>query len=108
MSLINLSRLRREQKKKRDEAQGKECRETCNDWSKINAMIDTPGWKLLLAKINEEFESHNSVFNANADKLQEERGYCNGLKFPLQEIVAYKRRALKAQKTLDTLAKNKE
>lgn len=105
VNLWKMGREKREEKKKEKEAN---CREVCNRWNSLNAMMEMPGWELVLREINKEFESHNSIYNTDNEALETERGYCNGLKFPLQFVELCKRRALKAQEFLDTLAKEKE
>lgn len=104
-NLWKMGRPKREELKREKE---QECREICNRWDSINTMMETPGWSVVLTEIQKEFESHNSIYNTNSEALEQEMGYCNGLKFPLQFVESCKRRALKAQEFLDTLAKQEE
>lgn len=106
--MINLGKLGRAKREEARKKKEQECREICNRWDSVNGILEMPGWALILREIQKEFEAHNSIYNADSEALEQERGYCNGLQFPLQFVESCKRRALKAQEYLDTLAKQKE
>jgi hypothetical protein len=82
--------------------------EILNAWSQISQLLKQSGWILLNEWIDKEFEIHNSVYNAKPEKLDHEQGYCTGLKFPAQTIRALKRKAVEAQKYLDSIAKQEK
>lgn len=82
--------------------------EVLTRWDQLRQLIKSVGWDFLIGEIDKEFESHNSIYNANKDELDYKRGYCTGLKFPAQLIKSYQRRAVEAQKYLDSIAKKEK
>lgn len=87
------------------EERAEKCKEILNNWSRLHDMISGEGWRILSEIVQKEFAVHDSISNAKAEELEFKCGYCGGLKFPLRIVRAYKRKAVEAQKYLDSIAK---
>lgn len=83
-------------------------KEILNVWSMVSQLVEQPGWLKLNEYIEKEFEENNSIYNANPNELEYKRGYCTGLKYPAQIIKSLKRKAVEAQRYLDSIAKQEK
>jgi len=78
------------------------------DNSLIEYTLSTEGWRILQESLLAELKRHDSIRIVQDDKIEFERGYCNGLDYLLQVTRSYKRKAIESQKYLDWVAKQKE
>ncbi len=73
-------------------------------WQKINAMMGTPGWRLVDDAMR-RILSHKSDIRNSSDQSEEYRkGYCDGLSQQALHIKSYQRAAERAGEKLSKVA----
>jgi hypothetical protein len=77
-------------------------------WSEVKKILDTEGWRLIKADIEDEFRKADSIMGVSPDKLADNQGYCRGVGFLLARIQSYKHAAEVAAKTLKLASTLKE
>jgi len=93
------------------EVEIQEAQEKINKWDAVQTMMTTQGWEYLMDELEEEISFSDSFRSIDPDfnKMLIRKGYCDGLRKPLQIIERIQKLATSSAKLLqEGLAQNEE
>jgi hypothetical protein len=93
------------------EVQIQDAQEKINRWDSIMKMMETVGWGYLMDELEDEISQKDSFkgIDPNFNKMLIRKGYCDGLRKPLQIIEKIEKIATSASEVLRLgLAQNEE
>jgi len=73
-------------------------------WQKVNAMMKTPGWRVVDENINITLSHKSDIRNTSNQSEEYRKGYCDGISHLSLLINSYKRAANRAGEKLEKIA----